>query len=158
MVLPTAQIGVIAHGYGVGLVGGKLVGANQRVQPPPFVIVAFHGVAVQVCGGKGLAETIVVRGSRTVAEDIFGADGISESGPLLLNNVHLFVPVTITLKAAARDSLISAIEARRTGYFEFEYDGVTHRGFIAQNSGAVTVNPMNEKANEFTLLAADVTL
>ena len=84
------------------------------------------------------------------------ADGISESGPLLLNNVHLFVPVTITLKAAARDSLISAIEARRTGYFEFEYDGVTLRGFIAQNSGAVTVNPMNEKANEFTLLAADV--
>ena len=86
------------------------------------------------------------------------ADDISESGPLLLNNVHLFVPVTITLKAAARDSLISAIEARRTGYFEFEYDGVTLRGFIAQNSGAVTVNPMNEKANEFTLLAADVTL
>ena len=56
------------------------------------------------------------------------------------------------------ESLISAIEARRTGYFEFEYDGVTLRGFIAQNSGAVTVNPMNEKANEFTLLAADVTL
>jgi len=84
------------------------------------------------------------------------ADGIAESDPLLLNNVHLFVPVTVTLKAAARDSLIAAVEANRTGYFEFSHEGQTYRGFIAQNSGAVTVNPMNEKANEFTLLAMDV--
>ena len=70
------QIGMIAHGYGVGLVCGQLIWPDQRVQPSPFIIVVFHGVAVQVCSGERLAETIVVRGSRTVAEDIFGADRI----------------------------------------------------------------------------------
>jgi len=84
------------------------------------------------------------------------ADGIAESNPLLLGDAHLFVPVTVQLKASARESLISAIEANRTGYFEFGYEGQTYKGFIARNSAAVTVNPMNEKANEFTLLAADV--
>lgn len=127
-----------------------------NVKFSPARVLRRHQLELQSCFHFNAGESVRLNtceyNSRLVA------DGIAESDPLLLNNVHLFVPVTITLKAVARDSLIAAIEALRTGYFEFEYDGLTVRGFIAQGSDSVTVNPMNEKANEFTLLAADVPL
>lgn len=79
--------------------------------------------------------------------------GIVEADDLVIGSHPLFYPVNITLNAAARERLIALIEANRCGYFTFDVNGYDVRGFIADDSGAVTVNPMNEQASEFKLLA-----
>ena len=79
--------------------------------------------------------------------------GIVEADDYVIGGHPLFYPVIITLNAAARERMIALIESNRCGYFTFDANGFDVRGFIADDSGAVTVNPMNEQASEFKLLA-----
>ena len=79
--------------------------------------------------------------------------GIVEEADITIGDSPLFVPLHVNISAAARERLIGLIEADRCGYFSFSINGVTVRGFIANDSSAVNINPMNEQASEFKLLA-----
>lgn len=79
-------------------------------------------------------------------------DLVSENADVVIDDDRCFFPMLIQVETPMGKGMIGAIEGNRTGCFEFEYDGKTYKGFIAEGSDSVAVNPMNEKAGSLKLL------
>ena len=62
-------------------------------------------------------------------------------------------PFLIEVKVPAVRKMIQAIEANPMGYFEFKVGGKTYKGYIADGTESVQVNPMNEQATIIKLIA-----
>lgn len=89
------------------------------------------------------------------ANDGLDAGGIVEKSDVVIGNDRLFVPVSISLHAPAKDGLITKLERNRCGCFELEYNGNVCHAFLAKNPTAVAVNPAHSQASEFSLVASD---
>jgi len=62
------------------------------------------------------------------------------------------LPFICTVDVPATVDLIQKIEANPLGYFEFEYFGKLYKGYIAEGTDSLVINPMNEKSSTLKLL------
>ena len=79
--------------------------------------------------------------------------GISESSDFLLSQNIVTKPFIISVNIPAVNDIIKAIEANPLGYFSFKHNGATYKGFIADGTESITINPMNEQESTVTLIA-----
>ena len=54
-----------------------------------------------------------------------------------------FIPFEATIEVPAVTDLIPKIEANPLGYFEFTYNEKIYKGYIAEGTESLTINPMN---------------
>lgn len=77
-----------------------------------------------------------------------------EKDDFILPNVLAYSkPFILSVKVPAVKKLIDAIGKNPLGYFQFKYGNKTYRGYIADGTDSVQVNPMNESASEIKLIA-----
>ena len=61
-------------------------------------------------------------------------------------------PFIATIEVPAVTDLIPKIEANPLGYFEFTHNDKIYKGYIAEGTESLTINPMNEQASTLRLL------
>ena len=76
-----------------------------------------------------------------------------EDANIMLNGTPIFLPILTTFEAPSTSSLIADIYANAQGYFSLT-NGL--KGFISKGANSVVVNPMSQKANEFTLIVYEL--
>ena len=76
-----------------------------------------------------------------------------EDANIMLNGTPIFLPILTTFEAQSTSSLIADIYANAQGYFSLT-NGL--KGFISKGANSVVVNPMSQKANEFTLIVYEL--
>ena len=76
-----------------------------------------------------------------------------EDANIMLNGTPIFLPILATFEAPSTSSLIADIYANAQGYFSLT-NGL--KGFISKGANSVVVNPMSQKANEFTLIVYEL--
>lgn len=72
---------------------------------------------------------------------------------IMLNGTPIFLPILTTFEAPSTSSLIADIYSNAQGYFSLT-NGL--KGFISKGANSVVVNPMSQKANEFTLIVYEL--
>ncbi len=106
-------------------------------------------VLTPVAQGGGIPQTIE-HGTH------YPAGSIIEAADITIGTGHRFIPMTAEFNAIAGKEWIPAIEAARLGVIVLDLGDKTIRGYIANGSGSVTVNPMKASAGEFTILLTDI--
>lgn len=76
-----------------------------------------------------------------------------EDANIMLNGTPIFLPILATFEAPSTSSLIADIYSNAQGYFSLT-NGL--KGFISKGANSVVVNPMAQKANEFTLIVYEL--
>ncbi len=76
-----------------------------------------------------------------------------EDANIMLNGTPIFLPILATFEAPSTSSLIADIYSDAKGYFSLT-NGL--KGFISKGANSVVVNPMAQKANEFTLIVYEL--
>ncbi len=76
-----------------------------------------------------------------------------EDANIMLNGTPIFLPILATFEAPSTSSLIADIYSDAKGYFSLT-NGL--KGFISKGANSVVVNPMSQKANEFTLIVYEL--
>ena len=76
-----------------------------------------------------------------------------EDANIMLNGTPIFLPILTTFEAQSTSSLIADIYSNAQGYFSLT-NGL--KGFISKGANSVVVNPMSQKANEFTLIVYEL--
>ncbi len=82
----------------------------------------------------------------------FTFEGINEKEDVVLTDNEIFIPFVLDVKIPAVYSLIEKIEKEPLGYFLINMGGSKYKGYIANGTDAVSVNPMNEQASTLKLI------
>jgi hypothetical protein len=75
-----------------------------------------------------------------------------ENDDVTILEEHYNLPFICTIEVPAVTDLIPKIEANPLGYFEFTYNDKIYRGYIAEGTESLTINPMNEQSSVLRLL------
>lgn len=76
-----------------------------------------------------------------------------EDANIMLNGTPIFLPILATFEAPSTSSLIADLYSRANGYFSLT-NGL--KGFISKGANSVVINPMAQKANEFSLIVYEL--
>ena len=87
------------------------------------------------------------------ANGSFIYQGITESDNYTLSEVNYTLPFLIEVEIPAVQNIIDAIDKNPFGYFLFNYNGATYKGYIATGEDSLTINPMNEQSSVLKLIA-----
>ena len=83
----------------------------------------------------------------------FSYGGIAENSEYTLVSDGYAKPFLIEISVPAVYDMIENIDNNPFGYFQFSISGKTYKGYIAENSESLIVNPMNEQESVLLLLA-----
>jgi hypothetical protein len=82
----------------------------------------------------------------------FAYGGRAENDTITILESPYFIPFEATIEVPAVTDLVPKIEANPLGYFEFTYNDKIYRGYIAEGTESLTINPMNEQSSVLRLL------
>ena len=77
---------------------------------------------------------------------------ISESADLVVSGNNYTKPFLIDIKVPATSGLIKAIDNNPLGYFQFKYGKKTYKGYLADGTESIQINPMNEQPTTVKLI------
>ena len=84
----------------------------------------------------------------------FEWSGVREDEDYMLSsNGYPTLPFLFEVEVPAVMGMMEAIDKNPLGYFEFSYNGKTYKGYIADGTDSVQVNPMNETSSTLKLIA-----
>jgi len=84
----------------------------------------------------------------------FSYFGIIEGSDETLSGNNYTLPFIAEIKVPAVMDIINKIDTNPLGYFQFEYNGKIYKGYIAEGTDSITVNPMNETSSNIKLILA----
>lgn len=82
----------------------------------------------------------------------FTYGGRAEKDDITILESPYYMPFEATIEVPAVTDLIQKIDANPLGYFEFTYNDKIYRGYIAEGTESLTINPMNEQSSVLRLL------
>jgi hypothetical protein len=80
---------------------------------------------------------------------------IIEKEDMTITEERNFLPLIVTVSGMGKEGLIRKIENNRLGFLVFEYGDRTYKGYLAYDTDAVSINPMNEQQCEFKILLSE---